>query len=149
MRREALARVALDLGLSDHVVMAPGEEDAGGRGNPGLLADACEAVIAALYLDGGLAVAERFIEGHWQALMDEHTEPPKDAKTRLQEWAQGRGLALPVYVETERHGPAHAPVFTIEVSLAGQTPVSASGPSKRTAEQAAAGALLARIAPDG
>ncbi len=149
VQREALARVAVDVGLPDHVLMSPSEEEAGGRRNPGLLADACEAVIAALYLDGGLGAAERFIEAHWQALVDEHTQPPKDAKTRLQEWAQGRGLALPVYAETERHGPAHAPVFTIEVSLQGQAPASASGPSKRAAEQAAAQALLARIAPDG
>ena len=148
VRRGALARVALDIGLGGHVVMAQGEEEAGGRDNPGILADTCEAVIAALYLDGGMEPAERFIRRHWLALMEEDSAPPKDSKTELQEWAQGRGLALPAYTETGREGPAHAPVFSVQVSLEGIDPAAATGPSKRAAEQAAAAALLERIKGD-
>ena len=148
VRRDSLARVARDIGLGGHVLMARGEEEAGGRGNPGILADACEAVIAALYLDGGMETARRFILGHWLALMEEDQAPPKDAKTELQEWAQGRALALPVYTETAREGPAHAPVFTVRVALEGLDPAAATGSSKRAAEQAAASALLGRIKGD-
>lgn len=150
VRRDALVRVALDIGLGLHVVMAQGEEEAGGRDNPGILADTCEAVIAALYLDGGMEPAERFIRRHWLALMEEDSAPPKDCKTELQEWAQGRGrgLALPAYTETGREGPAHAPVFSVQVSLEGIGPAAATGPSKRAAEQAAAAALLERIKGD-
>ncbi len=145
VRREALARVAGRIGLGDHLVMSRGEAEAGGRGNPSLLADACEAVIAALYLDGGLDAAHRFIHRHWEPLMEEESSPPQDAKTALQEWAQAHGLALPAYVETGRKGPPHAPVFTIQVSLEGLGAVTASGPSKRAAQQVAAEAMLDKV----
>ncbi len=148
VRRDALVRVARDIGLGGHVLMAKGEEEAGGRGNPGILADACEAVIAALYLDGGMETARRFILGHWLPLMEEDSVPPKDSKTELQEWAQGRALTLPDYTETAREGPAHAPLFSVRVSLEGYDPAAATGPSKRAAEQAAATALLKRIKGD-
>ncbi len=142
VRREALARVAERIGLGDHLVMSRGEAEAGGRNNPGLLADACEAVIAALYLDGGLEAAHQFIRRHWEPLMEEESSPPQDAKTALQEWAQAHGLALPAYAETGREGPPHAPVFTVQVSLDGLGSVTASGPSKRAAQQGAAEAML-------
>ena len=149
VRRETLARVAEDIGIAPHIVMSRGEEDAGGRANPGLLADTLEAAIAALFLDGGLAVAAAFIRRHWQGLIEEDAEPPKDGKTTLQEWAQGRGLDLPSYHEVDRSGPAHAPTFLVEVSVEGIGAVAAPGPSKRAAEQAAADALLERIAGSG
>ena len=142
VRRDALARVARDIRLGGHVVMAPGEDISGGRDNPGILADTCEAVIAALYLDGGLEPARRFIHGHWLALMEEDLSPPKDSKTELQEWAQARGLALPAYTETGREGPAHAPLFSLRVSVEGIGPAVGTGTSKRAAEQAAAAAAL-------
>lgn len=145
VRRDALARVADEVGLGNHLHMSRGENEAGGRRNPGLLADACEAVIGAIYLDGGLGAAKAFIHDHWQMLVDEDTKPPKDAKTELQEWAQGRGLALPEYRETAREGPAHAPMFSVEVKVSGVAPVTGVGPSKRTAEQAAAEAALTRV----
>jgi len=148
VRRESLARVAESIGLAENIRLSRGEEDAGGRKNPGLLADACEAVIAALYLDGGIDVAATFIRDQWDAMMAEDVRPPKDAKTELQEWAQARGLALPRYREVGREGPAHAPMFSIEVSLADRTPASASGPSKRAAEQAAAEAMLEELGRD-
>jgi ribonuclease-3 len=102
-------------------------------------------VIGAMYLDGGLQAATAFVHGYWQPLVDEDTTPPKDAKTELQEWAQGLGLALPQYRETAREGPPHAPMFSVEVTVSGIAPVVGVGPSKRTAEQAAADAALARV----
>ena len=148
VRRDALARVAETVGLGPRLILSVGEEKAGGRAKEALLADACEAVIAALYVDGGLDVAERFIRRHWRRLIDEDAAPPQDAKTALQEWTQGRGLGLPEYRETARAGPDHAPVFTVQVAVAGRDPASAEGPSKRAAEQAAAQILVERIGAD-
>jgi ribonuclease-3 len=145
VRKETLARVATAIDLGRHVRLARGEEEAGGRDNPAILADACEAVIAALFLDGGFEAAAAFIGRHWAPLIEADLTPPKDAKTALQEWAQGRGLDLPLYREIGRDGPPHAPLFKVEVSIEGHVPEVADGPSKRTAEQAAAGALLARL----
>ncbi len=146
-RSESLARVAEEIGLAPHIELSPGEEEAGGRQNASILADCCEAVIAALFLDGGLKAAETFIHRHWRPLMDEEPAPPKDAKTMLQEWAQAHGLPLPQYRVTGEQGPAHAPRFSVEVTVHEKKPASGQGPSKRAAEQIAAEALLARINP--
>lgn len=145
VRRETLAEVAGELGLERHLRLAKGEEAAGERQNPALLANACEAVIGALYLDGGLGVARGLIESFWTARLESMSEPPQDPKTGLQEWAQKRGLALPHYREVGREGPAHEPHFTIEASVAGHEPARGEGRSKRLAEQAAAERLLARV----
>lgn len=145
VRRQALARVAEDIGLGACMAISRGEEDGGGRTNPGLLADACEAVLAALFIDGGLEAADSFVRRHWQPLMDESLKPPMDPKTALQEWAQGRGLPLPRYREVAREGPPHAPMFSVEVEVAGHGVERASGASKRLAEKSAARACLARI----
>jgi ribonuclease-3 len=142
VRRESLASVARTIGLAKYMVMSRGEEESGGRHNPAILADTCEAVIAALYLDGGITAAGNFIRRYWMPLLLEDPEPPKDAKTALQEWAQKRGLELPVYLEIARDGPAHAPVFTVKASVTGLGAKAATGTSKRAAEQAAAAALL-------
>jgi ribonuclease III len=142
---EALAQVAEQIDLGECLNVSRSEEEAGGTRNPGLLADSCEAVIAALYLDGGLDAARRFVHRFWLPLMGAALRPPKDAKTELQEWAQARALALPHYREVSREGPPHAPRFLVEVRLHGLETVTASGPSKRTAEQAAAEGLLTKI----
>lgn len=142
---EALARVAEQIDLGALLRVSRGEEEAGGTRNPGLLADTCEAVIAALYLDGGLEAARRFVHRFWRPLMGAALRPPKDAKTELQEWAQAKALALPQYREVLREGPPHAPRFLVEVRLDGLQPVTASGSSKRAAEQAAAERLLVKI----
>lgn len=147
--RDALCRVATRLDLGAYLTLSPGETESGGRDNSTLLANACEAVIAALYRDGGLVAAARFIEAQWTPLLAEDIEPPKDAKTALQEWAQGRGLPLPEYREIGREGPPHAPLFTIEVSVAGRPPAEAQGASKRIAERNAAAALMVRLALSG
>ena len=144
-RRETLVRVAQEIGLGEVIIMSDGERETGGAEKDGLLADACEALIAAMYLDGGLAPAAAFIERFWSPLLEEDPAPRKDAKTELQEWAQARGLALPRYDTLSREGPDHAPVFTGISSLADAPTETAEGPSKRAAEQAAAEQLLARL----
>ncbi len=141
-QRETLTEVALNLAIGPELCLAPSEEMGGGRENPTTLGDALEALIGALYLDGGLAPAERLIRRFWEPLLERAIEPPQDPKTALQEWAQARGMALPRYREIERSGPPHEPVFTIEVGLAGLPPAIGTGRSKRAAERAAAEILL-------
>ncbi|MGF1609801.1 MAG: ribonuclease III [Kiloniellales bacterium] len=145
VRQDSLARVAEALDLGPHLRLAKAEEEAGGRLNPALLADACEAVIGALYLDGGLEAARALIEPRWTPLLEAEASPPQDAKTALQEWAQGRGLPLPLYREVARAGPDHEPLFTVEVAVEGRPAAQGEGRSKRLAEQAAASALLERL----
>ncbi|MFQ6017607.1 MAG: ribonuclease III [Kiloniellaceae bacterium] len=145
VRRETLAEVARGLGLEAHLRLAKGEDAAGERHNPALLADACEAVIGALYLDAGLGAARALVESLWTPLLESAQKPPQDAKTALQEWAQGRGLPLPSYREVDRSGPPHDPVFTVEVCVEGYPPADGEGRSKRLAEQAAAERLVARL----
>ena len=145
VRREALARVAQIIGLPEHLVLSRGEEEAGGRANPGLLADACEAVIGALFADAGFEKAQVFVRTMWTPLMDEAAAPPKDAKTALQEWAQGRGKKLPVYTTVGTEGPPHDPTFSVSVEVEGVETVVAKGASKRAAEQAAATQMLENV----
>lgn len=145
VRRDALARVAESIDLGGHIIMSRGEEDAGGRENPAILADVCEALLGALYLDGGLGAAQAFIATHWPTMMEESLAPPKDAKSALQEWAQSRGLPLPVYETIDLKGPDHSPEFTVRVTVEGHPFAEAVGASKRAAAQAAARALLESI----
>ena len=145
VRQDSLDAVAREIALGRYLTISRGEEEGGGRDNPAILADACEALIGAIYLDGGLEVARLFVERHWRPKMNAEEKPPQDAKTTLQEWAQAAGLALPLYTVVKSEGPPHDPVFEVEVSVAGQEPVSARGRSKRIAEQAAARLLLDRV----
>jgi ribonuclease-3 len=145
VRRETLAEVATRIDVAPLIRLSRGEEEAGGRENPGILADVCESLIGAIYRDGGLEAARTFIERHWSALMEGTVEPPKDAKTSLQEWAQGHGLDLPSYHQVARTGPDHAPLFTIEVRVGEFPPELGEGATKRSAEQTAAERLLARL----
>jgi len=140
--RASLARLARAIGLGRHLRLSAGEAQSGGRDNPAVLADAFEAVVAALYRDGGLAAAREFLVPQFAPLMAEVVIPPRDAKTALQEWAQARGLSLPTYRTLEMSGPAHRPRISVEVQIDGLPPQTADGPSRRTAEQAAAAALL-------
>ncbi len=144
-RRETLAEIAAELELGGWLVLARSEEEGGGRGNPALLADALEAVLGALYLDGGLTVAEAFVRRHWEVRLASMGAPPRDAKTALQEWAQGHGLALPAYRVMGTEGPPHAPSFEVAVTVADLAPETGVGNSKRAAEQAAAERLLTRL----
>jgi len=147
--RESLAEVARGLDLGRFLVISRGEAEGGGRENPAMLADVCEAIIGALYRDGGLKAARAFVEPRWRALLHLDRKPPQDPKTALQEWAQGRGLPLPDYREVARAGPAHDPRFTVEVRVVGHESVEGEGRSKRLAEQAAARAMLDRVGGAG
>ena len=132
-------------GLGEALRLAGSETRGGGRDRPSILADAVEAVMAALYLDGGLSVARAAFLDLWGeafAALDE--SPPRDPKTTLQEWAQGLGRPLPAYAVVGRTGPDHRPRFTVQVSVQGLEPAEAEGPSRQEAEKAAAARLLAR-----
>lgn len=146
VRQESLARIADSIGLGDFVKLSKSERESGGAAKPAILADACEAVIAALYLDGGLPAAEAFIRGRFEPLLQDLASDAKDPKTALQEWAAARNLEPPIYAVAEQAGPAHEPMFTVTVSLGGGGDAAQSaegrGGSKRAAEQAAARALL-------
>ena len=139
-----LAAIAETIGLPALLDVAPGEARAGVKRLATVLADALEALIGALYLDGGLAVARAFIRRHWEPAMAAQAAPPLDPKTALQEWAQARGFDLPHYEVTARSGPPHAPRFTIRVSV-GPHAASGEAGAKRAAEQRAAADLLARL----
>lgn len=146
VKQESLARFAQSLGLGDFIQLSRSERDSGGAGKPAILADACEAVVAALYLDGGLKVAERFVRRYMEPLLGEVTNgAAKDPKTALQEWAAARGMAAPRYEIVSTEGPPHEPRFTVAVKLGSGDPAKGQGGSKRAAEQEAAGRLLDRL----
>jgi ribonuclease-3 len=144
VRRETCADVALVWDVGPHVAMGQGEARAGGRKKAAILADVCEAIIGAVFLDAGFGAANDVVTGGWRARMVADLEPERDAKTAVQEWAQARALPAPRYVEAARSGPAHAPHFVMQVVLDGYEPESGEASSKRAAEQAAAQAFLAR-----
>lgn len=143
---ETLARVADDIGLAEAVRMPPGEERAGLRARQTVMADALEALLGAVYRDGGLGAARAVIHRHWTALLDSAVRPPVSAKNRLQEYTLGKGLGLPQYRLVSAAGPSHAPFFVIAVSAEGRE-AEGTGDSKRAAELAAAEAWLAGVVP--
>lgn len=141
-----LAAVARRLGLGDFLLLGKGEERQGGRRKTSLLADALEAVLAAVYLDRGLDVAAKLVEAWLEPLLAAQEElDVQDAKTRLQEWAQARGQAPPEYVVLEESGPSHARIFRVALRLGGQTMAEGRGRSKKAAEQEAARQALAAL----
>ena len=142
VRRETLAEVAEEIGLGPYLRLGRSESLGGGRRKAAILADAMEALIAALYLDGGMEAAERFVLARWQSRIDSPAAAPTDAKTRLQEWAQARGMAPPAYEEVARSGPDHAPRFVVAARLESGEEATGEARSKKQAEQAAAAALL-------
>ena len=149
VRRETLAAIAAEIGLGPYIRTSPAEAAAGGAQKPGILADVLEAVVAAIYLDGGFVAARSFVERWWGPRIGMGEPPPRDPKTVLQEWAQARGLPLPVYQLVATDGPDHALRFTVAVGVAGNDQASATASSKRAAETAAAAALLERLMSDG
>jgi ribonuclease-3 len=149
-RGASCARAAEAAGLAEHLILAQSEQVSGGRAKPAILSGVCEAIIAALYLDGGMAAARAFIERYWDGQFENLTTEMRDAKTRLQEWSQGRGrgeAGAPVYTLLSRKGPDHAPRFAVEVTVSGHDPETGEGASKRAAEQDAAANLLAKVEP--
>lgn len=146
VRQDSLAQAARAIGLGQYLVLSPGEAKAGGADKPAILADAFEAVIAALYLDSGMAAAARFVEAQFADRLTQKGSGRKDAKTELQEYAAAQGLSAPVYAVAAEEGPAHAPTFEVSVTV-GKRAAQGRGGSKRAAEQAAASAWMAAIKP--
>jgi ribonuclease-3 len=144
VRKETCAEIAVTVELGSAIKLGSSEANAGGRKRPAILADVCEALIGAVYLDGGYPAAEGLVERLWQVRIQAKAQPVRDSKTVLQEWAQARGLPTPVYREVARTGPDHSPVFCVAVQLPNFAAAEGSGRSKRAAEQGAAAAMLAR-----
>jgi ribonuclease III len=138
------ASVAQRFDLGPHLTMAASEARSGGRKKDVILADACEALLGAVYVDSGFAAAEAVVRRLWAPLIATAEPPAPDAKTALQEFAQSQKRGLPVYKEVARSGADHAPSFTVEVAVKGLKPARGAGPSLKKAQQAAAEALLVR-----
>src|SRR5271165_6215414 len=144
VRRETCAAIAAEWDVGPHVVLGLGEARGGGRKKMAILSDVCESLIGAVFVDGGFEAARDLILRGWGPRLTADAEPARDAKTAVQEWAQGRGLPAPRYEEAARSGPAHAPLFVMRVVLEGYDPEIGEATSKRAAEQAAAQAFLER-----
>jgi ribonuclease-3 len=142
VRTETLADMAKELKLGDFIVFSDSERMAGGAQNDNILADIMESVTASIYLDGGYDHAMTFVKTALGNRLNDMVEPPRDPKTTLQEWSQAHNLGLPLYEMIEQSGPDHAPEFTVQVSLDGHSPQSATSKSKKSAEKDAAQAML-------
>ncbi len=145
VRKETCAEVAKAMDLGPALKLGNSESHAGGRLRSTILADACEGLVGAVFVDGGYAAAETLIGKFWKERMLKPLRPLRDPKTMLQEWAQGRGLPTPAYRELARTGPHHDPEFRVAVVLPDRPPAEGMGSSKRAAEQAAAAAMLTRV----
>lgn len=139
--KTACAAIAEAMGLESHV-RDKHKQASDSAVTPRVMADICEALVAAIYIDAGLGAASAFVLRHWQQGLETAEGTRRDPKSQLQEWALSRALPVPDYTVTARAGPDHAPLFTIAVTVAGHAPVSGQGPSKREAEQAAAACFL-------
>jgi ribonuclease III len=144
VRRETCAEVALEWNLGPYIRLGQGEIAAGLRKKEAILADVCEAVLAAVYLDGGFEAARDLVIRSFGPKMTDPGRAVRDPKSMLQEWALGRAKPAPVYREVERSGPDHLPMFRIAAMVEGYEPCEGEGRSKRLAEQAAAEAFLRR-----
>ena len=144
VRRESCAEIAIAWDVGPYLKLGAGEAHAGERRNQTILADVCEAIIGAVFMDGGYAAARGVIERAFQPLLEAPRRPLRDPKSALQEWAQGRGLPPPSYTIVEQTGPDHAPRFRVMVKVKGAETEFGLGTSKRIAEQAAARSLLLR-----
>jgi ribonuclease III len=148
VNRDSCADVGRALGVGPALRLPGGETRRGARDQARFLADACEALIGAIYLDAGMEVARERVLALWGGLLESpHDERTANPKSRLQEWAAAAGRGAPAYRLVSRDGPDHAPVFTVEASVAGASPASASAGSRQAAEKAAALALLEREEP--
>jgi ribonuclease III len=144
VRKETCAAVARGLGIGPEMNLGDSEARTGGADKDAILGDVMEAVIGAVYMDAGLGPAYELVERLFGEHVNHSGKERADAKTALQEWAQGRGLEPPAYVETARTGPDHAPEFTIAIKLSGYAELTATGPNKKLAEHKAAEAFLVR-----
>jgi ribonuclease III len=144
VRAEMCAQVFRTLDIVDVLAAARSSWGKAPPSSINVLADMCEALIGAVYLDGGIEAARQFVLAAWAPHIALPSAADKDPKTALQEWAMGHALPVPVYVEQERTGPDHEPFFSILVYLKGFEPAAGGGPSKRRAEQVAAESFLRR-----
>jgi ribonuclease III len=144
VRKDTCAEVARAMDLGPALKLGSSESHAGGRLRTTILADACEALVGAVFVDGGYDSAAVVIERFWKERMLKPLRPLRDPKTILQEWAQARGLSTPTYRELARTGPHHDPSFRVAVVLPERPPAEGTGSSKRAAEQNAAAAMLSR-----
>lgn len=144
VRGETCAAVARAWGIGPFLLVSESEAESGGRDKENILADACEAILAAVFIEAGFETAKKLVRQHWSPLLSQLPTEPADAKSTLQEWAQAQGLPVPVYRELKREGPDHAPMFTTEVRIDHKRAATGSGANKRAAEQDAATALLIR-----
>ena len=145
VRKETCAEVARAMDLGPVLKLGNSESHAGGRRRTTILADVCEALVGAAFIDGGYNAADELIMRFWKERMLKPLRPLRDPKTILQEWAQARGLPTPAYRELARTGPHHDPEFRVAVVLPDRPPAEGIGSSKRAAEQAAAAAMLTRV----
>lgn len=143
-----LAEIAIGLDLGAYIHLSDGEAQAGGAQNDHILADVFESLIGALYLDSGFEKCQSLIHELWQDRLDIMKAPPQHPKTKVQEWAQGLGMALPVYEIVEQHGPDHAPVFDMKLTVKGYPSVTAHGKSRQAAEKEAAELFIQARAQD-
>jgi len=144
VRGGTCAAIGRKIKLGPHLILSGSEAESGGRDKDTILADAVEALLGAVLIESGYNAARTIIRDLWAGELEKLPVVSVDAKSALQEWAQGRGLDLPDYTVVERSGPDHAPRFLSEVRIKGCKPASGEGTSKRAAEQAAAMAFLAR-----
>jgi ribonuclease-3 len=144
VRRESCAEIALSWDVGPYLKLGAGEALSGERRNQTILADVCEAIIGAVFLDSGYEAAKALVERSFKSLLEAPRRPLRDPKSALQEWAQGRGLPPPTYTVAEQTGPDHAPKFRVMVKVKGAETEFGLGTSKRIAEQAAARSLLLR-----
>jgi ribonuclease-3 len=144
VRKETCAEVAMQWDVGPFIRLGIGESQSGLRKKEAILGDVCEAVIAAVYLDGGFQAAQALVERAFGPKMSEPGRATRDPKSMLQEWALGLARPVPVYEERVRSGPDHAPMFRIAALVEGFEPCDGEGRSKRLAEQAAAEAFLRR-----
>jgi len=145
VRKETCAEVAKAMDLGPALKLGNSESHAGGRMRATILADVCEALVGAAFIDGGYDAADALIARFWNERMLKPLRPLRDPKTMLQEWAQARGLPTPAYRELARTGPHHDPEFRVAVVLPDRPPAEGLGSSKRAAEQGAAAAMLTRV----
>jgi ribonuclease-3 len=140
-----LAAVAITINLGDFMILSDAERASGGAENENILSDGMEALLGAVFLDGGLEPARDVIIRLWDKYILSHSDVQQDPKTELQEWVQARGLPLPGYEIIGKSGPDHSPRFEIELTVQGFNPVLADGPSRRHAEKDAARKMLAQL----
>lgn len=140
-----LAVIGSSIDLGRFIILSESERHSGGAENENIVSDAMEALLGAVFLDGGLESAQKIITTLWGDNIRNLTEAHQDPKTELQEWVQARGLVLPEYEIIDKSGPDHAPLFVIEVRVEGFDPIQAEGASRRQGEKVAAGLMLRKV----